>query len=395
MPVEDHAVWDHAFPVRYLLGRQDAELAFESWGRCADVEGLFVDPVPPPREVLTLRGCSLPESRRDAPARPDQAARFVGDLEIGLRDDRRPQFRWTLVDAVVIAQWAHADDPALFDVVIGAGVVEYDEVWTGAGPGTVPEVPLFEIWEESGGGGVLFGKCGGVDGLFAPRKAPADRPLQLIGCEPGEPLLAVLRDPRAWQKEWGLLAALDRTGRRMGYQEVRLEISDVRPSVLGGPLVDITLADGGDEDRPSLAARRIWETWYRGLPATPGQWAPLDTRGRAEWLRLVRPRRADGPDRTGGTHHLEGRFVTDRPGLYCALGEALVGPGCWIGRGYDDFKDCLSGGWGVVGPFTLVWHDAAVARLALNSTGHSAGRSTYFEDVVRLLERHGVTVVLQ
>ncbi|MGW6840996.1 barstar family protein [Streptomyces sp. NPDC054958] len=75
-----------------------------------------------------------------------------------------------------------------------------------------------------------------------------------------------------------------------------------------------------------------------------------------------------GPDRTGGTHHLEGRFVTDKPGLYCALGEALIGPGRWFGRGFDDLDDCLGGRRGVLGPFTLIRHDADVARDALNFT---------------------------
>ncbi|KOV26383.1 hypothetical protein ADK60_21225 [Streptomyces sp. XY431] len=58
MQGEDHAAWGHGFPVKYLLGRVEPELEIEHWGRCADVEGLFVDPVPPPREVLTIRGCT-------------------------------------------------------------------------------------------------------------------------------------------------------------------------------------------------------------------------------------------------------------------------------------------------------------------------------------------------
>ncbi|MFE1764845.1 hypothetical protein ACFW81_11575 [Streptomyces angustmyceticus] len=32
-----------------------------------------------------------------------------------------------------------------------------------------------------------------------------------------------------------------------------------------------------------------------------------------------------GPDRSGGTYSLDGRFVTDVPGLHCAMAEALVG----------------------------------------------------------------------
>lgn len=166
--------------------------------------------------------------------------------------------------------------------------------------------------------------------------------------------------------------------------------------MLGGALVDITLTDGGG-DRPSLIARPIWEAWYQGVPMTPNQWAPYAARGRAEWLDLTATGMNDqGPDRTGGVHHLDGRFVTDGPGLHCAMAEALVGPGGYFGREWNAFKDCLNGGFGVAVPFTLIWHDADIARQALAEVASDLGKGlSYFEDIVQLLERYGVTVVLQ
>ncbi|MFF4098567.1 barstar family protein [Streptomyces sp. NPDC001903] len=394
MRVEDHATWDQIFPVRYLLTRQDADLESDFWGRCADVEGLFADPVPPPRELLTLRGCTPAGPWQAVLAFPDEATRSLGNLDVDVSDERGPQFAWTLVDTVVISHSPNATDPNLVDVVVGTGVIEHSEVWPGAGPGTMPAVPRFAVAEEDYRGGPT-GECHSIDGLLAPRKARPDIPLQLIGCEPGERLLAALRNPQAWTQEWGVLVALDRFGREMGSHWVRLEIAKVSTSVLGGSLIDITLADGGDDDRPSLGARRIWETWYQGFPTTPNQWASLDTGGRAEWLALIRPHPGGEPDRTGGTHHLEGRFITDEPGLYCALGEALIGPGRWFGRGLDDLNDCLGGQRGVIGPFTLIWHDADIARHALNFTLEHGGKLTYFEEAVQLLESRGVTVVLR
>ncbi|MFJ8769534.1 barstar family protein [Streptomyces clavifer] len=394
MRVEDHATWDHIFPVRYLLTRQDADLERDFWGRCADVEGLFADPVPPPRELLALRGCTPAGPWRDVLAFPDEATRSLGNLDVDISDEKGPQFAWTLVDTVVISHSPNATDPDLVDVVVGTGVIEHSEVWPSAGPRTMPAVPRFAVAEEDYRGGPI-GECHSIDGLLAPRKVRPDIPLQLIGCEPGERLLAALRNPQAWTQEWGALVALDRFGREMGSHGVRLEIAKVGASVLGGSLVDITLADGGDDDRPSLSARRIWETWYRGSPTMPNQWASLDTRGRAAWLDLIRPHPGSEPDRTGGTHHLEGRCITDRPGFYCALGEALIGPGRWFGRGLDDLHDCLGGQRGVIGPFTLIWHDADIARHALNFALDHGGKLTYFEEAVQLLESHGVTVVLR
>ncbi|MFE6979300.1 barstar family protein [Streptomyces sp. NPDC057682] len=170
---------------------------------------------------------------------------------------------------------------------------------------------------------------------------------------------------------------------------------EARPSVLGGTLIDVTLTDPGD-DRPTPAARPVWETWSDGVPTRPNQWAPLDTQGRSEWLRLT----GDGPYRpaglSGGTYHLDGQHVTDRSGLFLALGEALLGPGADYGTCLDSLADALSGGTCVVPPFTLVWHHAGIARHALaGDVLYHLGGPSYFEATVNLLRECGVTVVLR
>ncbi|MFD0592855.1 barstar family protein [Catellatospora coxensis] len=53
------------------------------------------------------------------------------------------------------------------------------------------------------------------------------------------------------------------------------------------------------------------------------------------------------PDRPAGrTYHLDGRFVTDVEGFYCAIGEAVNGPGGYFGWNLDALVDCLRGRWG-------------------------------------------------
>ncbi|WSD69295.1 hypothetical protein OG978_18960 [Streptomyces sp. NBC_01591] len=45
-------------------------------------------------------------------------------------------------------------------------------------------------------------------------------------------------------------------------------------------------------------------------------------------------------------------------------------------------------------PFTLIWHDADIARQALAAVVRDAEKGlTYFEEIVQLLESHGVTVL--
>jgi hypothetical protein len=370
--IADHARWGRGFPVKYLLVQEDEYGVEQLWGRCAGVEGLFVDPVPLPREVLTLRGCRPDGLLSEVLAEPDVSLRGLGDVCVEVWDGEQPVQWWTLVDAVVLARQPHSADAERCDIVLGAGVRDEGDFFA------LPASPRFE--------------------LFKARVDPAPAPMELIGCEPAEPLLAALRRPRRAERDWVNLLVLDRHGAVMASCSVGLAITGARPSVLGGTLVDITLADGGD-DRPSPAARPIWAEWYQGPPTEPNLWAPYDSQGRAAWLDLT-PRAwrvpAPRPDRSGGEHHLDGRFVTDVAGLHCAMAEALLGPGRYFGREWNAFKDCLGGGFGVVPPFTLTWHDSEIARRApADDVEDPEDGLSYFEDIVRLLERRGVTVVLR
>nr|WP_202488365.1 barstar family protein [Streptomyces sp. SID5473] len=387
-----HATWGRGFPVKYLLVQEDDEGVEQLWGRCVGVEGLFVDPVPPPREVLTLRGCRPDGLLSEVLAEPDVLPRGLGDVRVEVRDGEEAVQWWTLVDAVVVAHRPHSADPARYDIVLGAGVRSEESL------SELPAAPRFELFAGTTTAAASAGRCSAVDGLFTARADPAPVPLELIGCEPAEPLLAVLRRPRRWERDWACLLVLDRHGAVTASRTVGLAVTGARPSVLGGTLVDITLTDGGD-DRPSSAVRPVWAQWYQGPPAEPNLWAPHDSPGRAAWLDLTARAWREPvhrPDRFGGEYDLDGRFVTDVPGLHCAIAEALLGPGRYFGREWNAFKDCLGGGFGVAPPFTLNWHDSEVARRALAAVAEDPEDGLpYFEDIVRLLERRGVTVVLR
>ncbi|MFE9967142.1 hypothetical protein [Streptomyces sp. NPDC005525] len=302
MRITDHATWDWGFPVKYLLVQEDEDGVEELWGRCAGVEGLFVDPVPPPREVLTLHGCRPDGLLSEVLVEPDVSLRGLGDLCVEVWHDEKPVQWWTLVDAVVVAHQPHSADPARYDIVLGAGVRSEESFFE------LPAVPRFELFGGTTIAAASAGRCSAVNGLFKARVDPDPVPMQLIGCEPAEPLLAALRRPRRWERDWASLLVLDCHGAVMASRSVGLAVTGARPSVLGGTLVGITLTDGGDE-RPSLAARPIWAEWCQGPPAEPNLWAPHDSQGRAAWLDLTtRAWRvpAPRPDRSGGEYHLDG-----------------------------------------------------------------------------------------
>ncbi|SEG91118.1 Barstar (barnase inhibitor) [Actinacidiphila yanglinensis] len=389
--------WERDFPVRYLLVREDLGGGEEGvlWGRCAEVEGLFMDPPPLPREVLTLRGCPRESLLVQAVAYSAQPMRLLGDGMLSIEpvdpSTGGPARYWDLEDMAVLAQWPTPGDPGCVDIVVGTSVRE-DGYW---GSKRLPSSPRFDLWFPSIRGGSPSGSCRSIDGLLTPRPQWPTQPVHLIGCEPAEPLLALLCRPLPQEGDPITLWRLDRQGRTMTGYRLDLDTVEARPSVLGGALIDVTVTDPGD-DRPALAARPVWEIWSEGVPTRPNQWAQFDAAGRSEWLGLtgVGPYVPEGF--SGGTYHLDGQHVTDRTGLLLALGEALLGPGAHYGRDLDDVEDCLCGGPSVVPPFTLVWHHADIARRALaGHVLHHCGGLSYFEVTVNILRKKGVTVVLQ
>ena len=86
---------------------------------------------------------------------------------------------------------------------------------------------------------------------------------------------------------------------------------------------------------------------------------------RETWCRAAR----DISDRSGVTVDLDGRDLIDIPSFFLALGCAVNGPDGYYGGCLDALSDCLTGGFGLVPPFTLRIRHANVARDAL---GHDA-----------------------
>ncbi|MFB6483592.1 barstar family protein [Streptomyces virginiae] len=394
---EEHVGWERDFPVRYLLVREDIEGEEEGelWGRCAEVEGLFMDAPPLPREVLTLRGCPRESLLVHAVADSAEPVRLLGDGMLSIEpvdpSNDGPARFWDLEDTAVLAQWPTPGDPGRVDIVVGTGVRE-DDYWGGK---RLPSSPRFDLWFSSIGGESPAGSCRSIDGLFTPRPRRPTQPVHLIGCEPAAPLLALLSRPLPQKGDPITLWRLDRHGRTMTGYRLDLDTVEARPSVLGGALIDVTITDPGD-DRPTLAAPPVWEIWSDGVPTLPNQWAQFDAKGRSAWLDLTRVGPYGPEGLSGGTYHLDGQHVTDRNGLLLALGEALLGPGANYGRCLDSVADYLCGGLTVVPPFTLVWHHADIARHALaGHVLHHLGGRSYFEVVANLLREKGVTVVLQ
>ncbi|MFD3875428.1 hypothetical protein [Streptomyces sp. NPDC058623] len=392
--------WERALPLKYVLVSEEWDGELIVWARCAEADGLFVESGPR-RERVTLVGCAptgrLLKAAEQTCHRSGEpvdlgALGLVVDFPVPGGDPEGDPFdaydddHWELLAPVLIGCGPSNVDASLFDLVVEAEVD--GPVWRGE-----PADAEWRLFNGAGGGSL--GECLRVEGLYGNRPFSASPPMQLIGCEPGERLLHRLVRPRGDGDRVTLLA-VDRTGRVVRQQEhMPLQVVASRPSALGGALVDLWLAEG-PAVRPVPEARPVWDTWFEGPPTEPGAWAAFTSEGRAEWVAFTAASQDAGRPLPDPVRHLDGRHVTDVPGLVCAIGEAVAGPGGHYPQCWHTLRGCPCGGNLPPTPFTLVWHDAEVARRALASVSvDTAGETPYVDDVLRLLAHVGITVELR
>jgi hypothetical protein len=356
---------------------------------CADVNGLFVDrvfPAEPWYERYTLVSC--------APAGPLLAAldgtgpAWFGNLlaeGVHAPEGCDPgcmeclDIVEELLDVRVVGHRPSADGSGRFDIELEG----HRRNETNNRGGTVaPAVSGYRLiaWP-----GPSAGECRNVAGLFhqRPDMWPAGPPLTLRGCRPGltgsvDAELAHVR--------------VDGTAHRMGWgQRVSGQVVATRPSTLGDGLVDVTL-DARIPEPLAANDRPLWDLWRAGGPASPNQWAELGRSDRYLWVRAAEIHRRPTLEKPAGTvYHLDGRHITDYDGFYCAIGEAINGPGGWFGGDLFRLHENAATG------FRLIWHDSAVARTHLvpGFDRKSWLPAVTFDDLVRYLGEDGVPVELR
>lgn len=144
-------------------------------------------------------------------------------------------------------------------------------------------------------------------------------------------------------------------------------------------------------DHPHPHASVAWGRWRESVGLGLNAWVTLSPEEREAWLDSVRLHHdwesSDGEtDSSGGVYQVDGRNITDRAGLYCAIGEAIRGPGGYFGSTLDAFRDCLGGGFGVTPPFVLNWHSVKTAQAHLGES--------YVDEIVSTMRSAGVSVNL-
>ncbi|WP_235783615.1 barstar family protein [Amycolatopsis orientalis] len=400
--------WEHQVGPRWLLSgnigfddsSDDAPLAL-----CADIEGLFADLPPRPRERFTLVGCTPAGAlahlldRLPAEALGTDRA-WLGNMS--LTAPGAPPYRWgeDLCDLVVHARRPSTTTPGTVDIDLTGFVWLMDRTDAVVRPGDVDEFALL------GGDEVSCGTCEDVTGVFREQATTPVLQVRLLGCRPEPALLAALdvsgQSGRANLRrrlisgEVHAVAADGSTGRVIG-AAVSGTVDAAGPSRLGEGLLDVTVDLGTREPLPT-GILEILEHWRTGRPSRRNLWAGYDRELRHQWAGVALGHRFSAPDgQPGTTYDLDGRFVTDIEGFYCAIGEAINGPGGYFGWNLDALEDCLRGNFGARPPFHLAWHDSAVAREHLVA-GYDRRRlrpAITLDDLLDMLTEHRIEVDLR
>jgi hypothetical protein len=147
---------------------------------------------------------------------------------------------------------------------------------------------------------------------------------------------------------------------------------------------------------PHRDAKNVWKAWAVAPPARKGIWTELPLGSREGWLEVVGLYRRAGISRKSNdvTEFLmDGSRIEDLTSFFCAIGEAVNGPGGYYGWNLPALIDCLNGGRGARAPFVLRWSEFDVARRSLVGEVESAGRSiTQLDLIIRILQEAGVEI---
>ncbi|MFF1395886.1 hypothetical protein ACFVZD_18975 [Streptomyces sp. NPDC058287] len=350
-------------PARYALIDTDSG---HSWGECLAVDGLNAEP---PRETYELLGW------QSAGAEPRG---WIGErVWLVPRDETLGP--WLLEDVNSLER------PASTSSLVLMGLDDYE----GPPEGYREPVRVHNEYRP-------LGVCREFTRILpAPQTAA---PLVLLGLAPSGRLRQALAKGtrRALDLEETALEVRDNFGELIATLLLWTEVSAWRSSSHGMDLIDLELKGQHVTPVPEHA-RPLWQQWMNGPPRTPGAWAQLGTRQRLAWFDLVRQRRLrPRPDRPAGhAYELDGRHVTDRPGLYLSLGEAINGPGGYFGTCLAAIDDCLRGGFGYTGPATLLWHNSTTAREHLSRILTPAGEPyDLFAETLSALAEGGMHVTL-
>lgn len=129
----------------------------------------------------------------------------------------------------------------------------------------------------------------------------------------------------------------------------------------------------------------VWDMRRTPL-AKKNEWIGLSCEQRLAWLEAARLFSSTKPiteDQQQGHYYIDAAHVTDPASFFCALGEAVNGPGGYFGYSLDSLEDCLCGGFGAREPFVI--H-------LFNVDDKMKAQDSFFYQIKEILTERNVTI---
>lgn len=183
---------------------------------------------------------------------------------------------------------------------------------------------------------------------------------------------------------------VDLDGKRIGsYYIGRVQLGDAERSLLGAGLADRKASFHGSACAYPYAGQ-FWRRRAGGKPTETGEWRRHPVEAHESWLHVVQ-------STWFATGHEAGRYGTDRAvvidglempresSFFCALGEAVNGPGGYFGSNPAALDDCLMSSRLPSNPLQLTWRNFAASREQLGDD--------FTAWAVNVMREYGVEVI--
>ena len=177
-----------------------------------------------------------------------------------------------------------------------------------------------------------------IDGFFLPPGQESDL-VRIAGTD------LSIESPREIIEDVEILI-LDTSAKVIGSHYIgRIELLRAQTSENFDDAVDVTCYFGGMAVHHP-GAQGVWRRWATGRPTRLGEWRSWPPEMHRTWVYVVGTAWShSGYDLTcysdASVYVLPGADVSNWGSFYCALGEAINGPGGYFGRNASAFEDCL------------------------------------------------------
>ncbi|MFG2889731.1 barstar family protein [Streptomyces sp. NPDC048248] len=195
-------------------------------------------------------------------------------------------------------------------------------------------------------------------------------------------------DPEEEPTEVAFLRAHELNKGRRRTEDAVLEIMNRRQEKIGEYFIGrVVLGDTGQESPDGKISRvpyqyfgnrceypgaeKIWQRWATGATLHKGEWLQWPVSYQSAWLHVVQNSwfaSNHGSAQVGVdcVAHLDGTNISTRSGFFCALGEAVNGPGGYFGSNLDALADCIASRFTKGSTVKIVWKDFDTSRELLS-----------------------------